>query len=133
MAGAYCKIDMKNFAFAKKIAVKSGTGDSDIFKELLELDPGARKVLVEPSLSAYVMSDGTTVELYGAGFIFPEYLFEYGNVVVSYRVPNLDEILQKLCQKGAELLGQVETVCSSYRYCHMLTREKTVIGIYERK
>ncbi|QEM11730.1 hypothetical protein [Mucilaginibacter rubeus] len=123
---------MKNFAFAKKIAVKSGTGDADIFRALLEQDPGTRKVLVEPSLSAYVMGDGTTVELYGTGFTFPEYLFAHGNVVVSYRVPDIDTMLQELLPKGAELLGQVETICSSYRYCHVLTPEKTVIGIYEK-
>lgn len=124
---------MKNISGIKKISVKAGTLDSKIYIELIEQDPGSKKVLVEPGLSAYLMSDGATIELYGQGFCYPEYLFAYGNVVVSFKVTNVDEVAGSLAKQGASVLGKIETVCSSYRYCHLLTPENTIFGIYEIK
>lgn len=123
---------MKNFGGAKKIAVKAGSADSEMFREIFGQDTGTRKILTEPGLCAYLLSDGTTVELYGPGFTLPDYLFSKGNMVVSYRVQHLDRLLESLCQKGAALLGQIETVCTAYRYCHILTPGQTVIGLYEQ-
>jgi hypothetical protein len=125
------KIIMRSITGIKKISVKAGTADSEIFKVLIAQDPGAKKILVEPGLAAYLMGDGSTIEIYGAGFCYPEYLFAYGNVVNSFKVENLDLILALILQKGSLLLGEVEFVCSSYRYCYVLTPEKTVMGIYE--
>jgi hypothetical protein len=122
---------MRSISGIKKISVKAGTADVEIYKELIAQDPGSKKLLIEPGLAAYQMSDGSTIEMYGAGFCYPEYLFAHGNMVTSFKVDDLDKILALLLQKGSQLLGVVETVCSSYRYCHLLTPENTVIGIYE--
>lgn len=122
---------MRTINGIKKISVKAGTADSEIIKELIAQDQGAKKILLEPGLAAYLMSDGSIVEIYGCGLCYPEYLFAYGNMVTSFKVEKLDRMLLLLLQKGGQLLGNVESVCSSYRYCHILTPEKTVIGIYE--
>lgn len=123
---------MKNNIGLKKISIKAGTTDGDILKTIIESQPGAKKALIEPGLSAYLMNDGTTLEVYGAGSYYPEYLFAHGNVVVSFKTENLNETVRLLEQKGVTLLGNIETVCTSYRYCHMRTRQETVIGLYEQ-
>jgi predicted enzyme related to lactoylglutathione lyase len=122
---------MRTISGIKKISVKAGTADSEIYKELITQDAGAKRVHVEPGLTAYLMSDGSTVEIYGCGFACPDYLFTHGNMVTSFKVEDLDRTLALLLSKGGKLLGEVEAACSSYRYCHILTPEKTVIGIYE--
>jgi hypothetical protein len=122
---------MKNISGTKKISVRAGTTDGDIYKTLIGQDAGAKKLLLEPGLVAYLMSDGSTLEIYGAGFCCPDYLFAHGNVVVSFKVDGLEQLVSQFEDKGALLLGTIENVCSSYRYCHLLTPEKTVIGLYE--
>ncbi|WP_114941526.1 hypothetical protein [Mucilaginibacter endophyticus] len=123
---------MKNFNGSKKISLKAGTVDAELYKTILEQDPGLKKLLVEPGLAAYLTSDGTTVEIYGAGFAFPDYLFMRSNVVVSYKVDDLEQMVGGLIHQGARLLGEIEHVCTSYKYCHLVTPEETVIGIYEQ-
>jgi hypothetical protein len=123
---------MKNNNGIKKIAVKAGTTDAEIYKTIVESEPGSKKALIEPGLSAYLMNDGTTLEIYGLGSFYPDYLFAYGNTVVSFRTNNLNKTVGLMEQKGAVLLGNIETVCTSYKYCHMLTLQKTVIGLYEQ-
>jgi predicted enzyme related to lactoylglutathione lyase len=122
---------MKNINGTKKIAIKAGTADGAFFGALIEHDKGAKKLLIDTCVTAYLMSDGAIIEIYGIGFSYPEYLFKYGNLVVSFKVESIESMLSDLEQNGATLLGQVENICSSYRFCHILTPEKTVIGLFE--
>jgi hypothetical protein len=122
---------MKNYNGIKKIAVKAGTNDGEIYKTLLEKSTSTKKALIEPGLSAYLMDDGTTVEIYGSGFSYPDYLFSNGNTVVSFKVDDIENIVRTLVQKGATLLGNIEHVCTSYKFCHLLTKDNTVMGLYE--
>ncbi|CAM4089674.1 hypothetical protein SAMN06265348_102464 [Pedobacter westerhofensis] len=122
---------MKNISRNKKIAVKAGTLDGELYKAILETEPGVKKMLIEPGLTAYLSSDGTTIEIYSSGFCCPDYLFAHSNIVVSFQVTSISQTLTSLIEKGAVLLGEVHTVCSSHSYCHLLTPEKTVIGVYE--
>lgn len=126
------KSNIKNFSGSKKISLKAGSSDASIYKKLLEQDTGLKKLVVEPGLSAYLMSDGTTVEIYGAGFASPDYLFAHSNVVISYKVAGIEQMVESLKHQGASLLGAIEYVCPTYAYCHMLTNEHTVIGLYEQ-
>ena len=122
---------MKNISGNKKISVKAGTADGELFKDLIEQDGGVKKLLVAPGITAYLMGDGSIIEIYGAGFCYPAYLFSHGNIVVSFKVKNVESTAATLMEKGASLLGEIESVSTSYRYCHLLTQENTVIGIYE--
>lgn len=123
---------MRNLIGSKKISLKAGTDEADIYRGILEEDPGLKKLLIEPGLAAYLMSDGTTVEIYGQGFAYPDYLFNNANVVISYKVASIESKVKSLEQKGAKLLGKIEQVCTSYKYCHILTKEYNVIGLYQQ-
>ncbi|MET1055087.1 MAG: hypothetical protein ABWY16_07240 [Pedobacter sp.] len=96
------------------------------------MDKALKNLIVEPGLSAYLMSDGTTVEIYGAGAALPGYLFADSNVMISYQVENLEDMVEALSHQGGSLLGAIETVCPSYKYCHILSKDHTVIGLYEQ-
>lgn len=122
---------MKNSTGIKKIAIKVNKLDANPLSYLLKSCSGAKKLIVEPGLSAYHLADGTTVEVYGAGAHHPDYLFAYGNVVMYYKVPDIEITLAEMCGKGAILLGQVEKVCTGYKYCHLLIEAQTVIGLYQ--
>jgi hypothetical protein len=122
---------MKNSNGTKRIAIKVNSQDSGIYNILVGQISGSRKMLIEPGLTACLLPDGTAVELYGTGAVHPEYLFAGSDIVLSYKVENLDEALLELTAAGARLLGDVETVCSSYKYCHIQFNENSVFGIYE--
>ena len=124
---------MKNSKGSKKIAVKVNTKDNEIYSVLMGNISGSKKMLIEPGLTAYLLPDGTAMELYGTGAVYPDYLFAASDTVMSYKVEKLDETLAELLEAGAKLLGPVHQVCSSYRYCHLQLNEASVFGIYEER
>ena len=115
----------------KKIAVKVDSHTGCSYKALVSSLPGVKEIRVEPGLIVYVLPDGTLLELYGLGAPYPLYLFEQSDTVVSFRVDNLGKTLAELKKTGAQLIGNVEHVCSSYRYCYVYMNEKNVLGIFE--
>lgn len=124
---------MKNINGVRKIAVKVNGQEAGVYRLIAEQLTGSRKILDQPGLTAYQLPDGATLEIYGIGSCYPEYLFEKSNVVVHYKVTSLDDAVKELEQAGAERLGCIIEVCSSYRYCHFRLNGETVLGIYEEK
>jgi hypothetical protein len=122
---------MKNLNGIKKIAIKVSNSDFGVYNVLIGSMPSAKKLLIEPGLTAFLLPDGTAMELYGPGSIYPDYLFAASDTVMSYKVDKLDEALTALMQAGAQLLGSIQEVCSSYRYCHLQLNDQSVLGIYE--
>jgi hypothetical protein len=115
----------------KKIAVKVDSHTGAIYKALIKSLSGSKEIQVEPGLMVYLLPDGTLLELYGPGAAYPVYLFERSDTVVSIQVDNLGITLAELEKNGGQLIGDVEHVCSSYRYCYVYMNEKSVLGIFE--
>lgn len=115
----------------KKIAVKVDSHTGGTYKALVNSLPGSKEIQVQPGLMVYLLQDGTLLELYGPGSAYPVYLFEQSDTVVSFQVDNLGKTLAELKETGAQLIGNVEHVCSSYRYCYVYMNEKNVLGIFE--
>jgi hypothetical protein len=122
---------MKNLNGTKKIAIKVSNKDNGILNILVSNISGTKKMLIAPGLTAYLLPDGTSMEFYGTGAVYPDYLFAASDVVMSFKVEKLDETLAELTKAGALVLGDVQRVCSSYRYCHLRLNEQSVFGIYE--
>ena len=122
---------MKKTKTITRISVKTGTADGNLFKILLSEGLKLKKIPVQPGLTVYSMDDGTIMEFYGPGACYPEYLFKNTNVVVGFKVDNLDEMVSLMQNAGAELLGNIETVCNAFIYCHLLLSNETVIGLYQ--
>jgi hypothetical protein len=122
---------MKKSKTLSRISVKTGTAEGDIFKILLTQGLKLKRILIEPGLAVYSMDDGTILELYGPGSYYPEYLFKNSNVVLGFKVENLDQMILLMQNSGAQLLGNTEMVCNALNYCHMLLSNETVIGLYQ--
>jgi hypothetical protein len=123
--------DMKKSKTLSRISVKTCTAEGDVFKILLTEGLKLKRILVEPGLTVYSLGDGTIIELYGPGSCYPDYLFKNSNVVIGFKVDNLDEVLVLMQNSGAILLGKTEMICNALIYCHMLLSNETVIGLYQ--
>ncbi|BAV06914.1 hypothetical protein FLA_2934 [Filimonas lacunae] len=98
---------------------------------LLENGMAAKKVLVDPGLTVYQLPDGCTVELYCAGSCYPPYLFAHGDVVIGYRVHNLQQSMEELTASGGRMLGEVVDLSADNCYCFMEMNEGGVVGLYQ--
>lgn len=122
---------MKNNKRLTRIAVKTGTPDGDLFKTLFAEVFKGEKIPIEPGLTVYRMEDGTLMECYGPGSSYPDYFFKQANIILGFKVGNLDETILLLQNGGARLMGKIETVCNDFIYCHLLLSNKTVIALYQ--
>lgn len=122
---------MKRYLGIKTILIKVTEPRQPGLTTLLEKGMTARKVLVDPGLTVYQLPDGCTVELYGAGACYPPYLFAYGEVVVGYRVDDLQQAVADLMAKGATMLGEVTALCTGNCYCFMHMEGGGVVGLYQ--
>lgn len=55
-----------------------------------------------------------------------------GYLRIMFRVDNLDELLPRLVQKGAELVGEVVNFQNIYRLCYIRGAEGLLIGLAEQ-
>ncbi|HLT08563.1 MAG TPA: VOC family protein [Cyclobacteriaceae bacterium] len=55
-----------------------------------------------------------------------------GYLRIMFRVDNLDELLSRLVQKGAELVGEVVNFQNIYRLCYIRGAEGLLIGLAEQ-
>lgn len=54
-----------------------------------------------------------------------------GYLRVMFTVDDIDETLAKLCQRGAQLVGEVVQYKDSYRLCYIRSPEGLLIGLAE--
>lgn len=55
-----------------------------------------------------------------------------GYLRIMFRVDNLDELLSRLMQQGAELVGEVVQYEDMYRLCYIRGTEELLIGLAEQ-
>lgn len=73
-------------------------------------------------------------------FITPKIVSDHRNAPVNalgylrimFRVDNIDELVSRLLNKGAELVGEVVQYEDSYRLCYMRGPEGLLIGLAEQ-
>jgi hypothetical protein len=122
---------MKKFNGLKKISVKLNSSDAGVYLAIAATIDGSKKIIIEPGLTACYLPDGTILEFYGEGADYPGYLFSASDIVISFKVENLDETLRSMETAGAKLISRIEQVCSSYRFCHIQVNGEHILGIFE--
>ncbi len=55
-----------------------------------------------------------------------------GYLRIMFRVDNIDELVERLRYKGAELVGEIVQYENSYRLCYIRGTEGLLIGLAER-
>lgn len=122
---------MKKISTIKKIAIRIGPGGDEALASLPQIIQLPKAIFVEPGLTVHQLPGGTTLELYGAGSHFPNYLFNGGNVVISYSISHIRKVVGFLQQKGASLLGEIEKISPNTEFCYLKLSSGTVIGLYQ--
>jgi hypothetical protein len=124
---------MKLYRIDKKISIK--TQDEDLIALLGQsgvLD-NSRQVLCEPGLSAYHMNDGTILEIFSAGSVNPDFLFEKSPVVPSFKVEDIQKTVTLLVAEGVAIPDGIREVPPIYSYCYARFNSGLVIGFFEVK
>jgi predicted enzyme related to lactoylglutathione lyase len=122
---------MDKIAVLKKISFKADREDFDRIKLVALSLLDAKIVYKEPGLCVFQLDAGITLEIYGIGASYPDYLFKNSNVSVSFKVDNLNTALLKLKDEGIQILTGIVKVCPSLFYCHIRLQNGTVIGLYQ--
>lgn len=90
---------------------------------------GGKEVYTEPGLAVFRLEDGRIMELYGPGSIYPPYLFEKNNLVISFRVADLKQTIENLRLAGMEIISGIQRLGSCSAYCYVKDQSGTVFGI----
>ena len=124
---------MKLYRMNKKIAIKSQADDLlDLLWRSGVLD-GSKQVLCEPGLSAYHMNDGTVLEIYGPGNVNPDFLFNKGLAVPSFKVDDIRKVVTTLVAGGVAIPDGIMEVPPTYSYCYAQFNSGLVIGFFQEK
>lgn len=122
---------MSRLTTLKKIAIKADGSDFTVLKQLALTVMDAKEIFNDHGATALLTPDGTLLELYTSYACFPEYLFSAGNVVISYKVEDLNTAIDMAAKAGAEILTKIITVGSVMCYCHLKLPGGTIIGLYQ--
>lgn len=122
---------MKRHLGIKTILLKVTPATLPGLRSLAEQFLRGKQILADPGLTVYQLPDGTVIELYGPGASYPPYLFSHGDVVIGYRVHDLEQAVAALLQRGATLLSDVVHICAQNCYCFVLLDDAQVIGLYQ--
>ncbi|WP_154402524.1 hypothetical protein [Mucilaginibacter endophyticus] len=131
LIGKPAVLKMKKNGGLKKIAVRVNGNTDPVYTTLAASVIGSKKVLIAPGLTAHWLPDGTIMELYGPGAVYPPYLFAGSDVVVSYKVEDIDQAVVELRRKGAEIITPIQQVHQTFRFCHIRAAGQSLFGIFE--
>ena len=121
---------MKKPIGLNKISVRVARGDRGIEALLGEVAGDVKTMVVDPGLSAFVFGDNTVLEAYESGAVHPDYLFEGGDVVLTFNVKDLQSAMAALQKEEAILLGSVER-WGNNAFCHMRLKSGITVGLHE--
>jgi len=122
---------MKHHLGVRTILMKVKSEQGPGLNLFMQYFSDAKKIIIEPGLTVYMLPDGKTLELYSADATHPPYLFTHGDIVIGYRVGDLRSAVEHLVSTGCILLGDIVIISSSYCYCFMLINHSQVVGLYE--
>lgn len=110
----------------------NSSGISEILlKELTLGILGAKKVLDDPGFTVYELPDGTLIEIYGRGMLFPQRIFEGGDVVLSFQVEDIELSVERMVASGAQHLDGIIQISETYSYCHLSLGEGQIVGLHQ--
>ena len=121
---------MKNSRLKRKIAIRKGSEQLAPFLKAHGILTDEMELLRQPGISAWSLGDGTVLELYAPGE-HPGYLFKDHDVVLSFKVEDLDTAVRDLIRKGIAVPGGIQIALPTYSYCYARFSDNTVIGFYE--
>jgi hypothetical protein len=86
----------------------------------------------EPGLNVFALDIDTLLEVYLPGGIYPKFLFEKNNVVLSFRVDDLPAVVNTLLLKGIAVPDGIQQPELNYCYCYARLADGQVIGFHQK-
>lgn len=122
---------MKKNIIHERISIKSDEVSGPLLNTLAIEVLRAKNVISAPGLKIHQLENGTVIELYGTGAVYPEHIFDRNEVVLRFRVADLETAVHRLVELGAQLLDDIMRPCSTYAYCHLQVGSDITIGLYQ--
>jgi hypothetical protein len=92
----------------------------------------AAHLLKEPGLDVFALDIDTLLEIYTPGGVYPKFLFEKNNVVLSFRVNDLQAVVNTLLLKGIAVPDGIQQPDTGYCYCYARLTDGQVIGFHQK-
>lgn len=116
----------------KTIAMKVSAEELEQKRSLALTLLGGSEIYTEPGISVFALNDGRFMELYGPGSVYPEYLFEKNDVVLSFYVNNMTEAISQAKNCGMEVIPNSGQLESCHPYCYIRDKKGTIFGLNKR-
>jgi len=114
-----------------RVSMSSNNISDILLKELTVGILDAKRILSDPSLTVYELPDGTLIEIYGTGTLFPQKIFSGGNIVVSLQVQDIELAAERMIAAGAVAVDGIIRISETYAYCHLSIGEDQIIGLHQ--
>ncbi len=99
----------------------TGLGDQSVEIAMMVTPDGHSRLELSRFLSPHTIADHRTAPVNSLGYLR-----------IMFRVDNLDELLLRLTQHGAEVVGEVVNYENIYRLCYIRGIEGLLIGLAEQ-
>ena len=99
----------------------TGLGDQSVEIAMMVTPDGHSRLEISTFLRPSIVSDHRKAPVNALGYLR-----------IMFRVDNLDELVSRLLEKGAELVGEVVQYEHAYRLCYIRGTEGLLIGLAEQ-
>ena len=120
---------MKTGSGIKTLAMKVGAEAFEQNKALALTVLGGREVYTEPGLAVFQLEDGRIIELYGPGSSYPACLFEKNELVISFRVADVQKAVDGMIRAGMEVIYGIQRLGTCSAHCYVRDQSGTVFGL----
>lgn len=122
---------MERSIIPQRISFRDGLASRPILEKLATEVLGAKHILKDAGLSVLQLSDGTVLELHGTKSFQPDQTLGNANIIVSFRVEDIECAVQYLVEHGALLKDEIVRACPTYAYCYLQLSDNLTIGLYQ--
>lgn len=99
----------------------TGLGDQSVEVVMMVTPDGHSRLEISKFIKPTILSDHRTAPVNSLGYLR-----------IMFRVDNLDELVNRLINQGAELVGEVVQYENVYRLCYIRGTEGLLVGLAEQ-
>lgn len=115
------KLEGRGMVEGKWAGQVTGLGNQSVEVAMMVTPDGHSRLEISRFLTPTTISDHRTAPVNSLGYLR-----------VMFRVDNIDELVSRLTNKGAELVGEVVQYEDIYRLCYIRGTEGLLIGLAEQ-
>jgi len=117
-----------NISMIRWHAVKVNESQYQAWKKLGTKTLGLKLLMEWPDIMMFDLPDGSIFEVYGPKAKHPAYFFDRNEVVIGFRVDDIERASAELESTGCELLGKIVEF-KGYKYRHFRGPDGRTYGL----